>query len=285
MPTLQSLSQRRDAVTSTKKIMSAMKMVAAAKLKRFDALFKETRKQKHALMMAAGPAALTLEDFPHYTHHVNNRPSLWIILGANRGLCGHFHTQLIRSIETHIAQEKEPPLMYVFGDRLASQLKGRGHTLFKTEAQFKQVQTDAMATLLEEAVHLYDDKKIGRICVVSTHFKNALSQDVKLLSLNDLLAPLTASSHKPGLLPDVTLEPTRALFVRHWIQTYLVFALYHLFVESILSEEGCRMTAMDGAVRNSEEILEDIGLSYNRQRQAMITKELTEVISGAQALC
>jgi F-type H+-transporting ATPase subunit gamma len=284
MSTLQTLRQRRETVKATQKMMSAMKMVSASKLKQLSNVFIHIKAQQDRLEDVV--KCLEFEDgqLPSYTRNNPKQPALWLVLGANRGLCGHFHTQLLRALKQHVASQKSAPLLYVFGDRLAAQMKARGYDIYEKAPMVKTLCPQKLGQLFQEIIGLHTSKKVGSISILSTHFQNALVQEVRLLSLRDLFQPLLENNlGNPKF--ECHVEPTRAVFLAHFFKTYGAFALYRLFAESILSEEGCRMTAMDGATRNSDDILQEIELMYNRQRQAVITKELIEVVSGAQALC
>ena len=285
MSALQGLRQRRETVKSTQKMMSAMKMVSASKLKQLTATFSHIQAQQVRLNEIAVPLTFEPDMLPAYTHKTSKRPALWLVLGANRGLCGHFHTQLLRSLKEHISTEKVAPLLYVFGERAASQIKSRGYAIYKRAPMFKTPNPQELRQLFNDVTALYTQKEVGSIAVLSTHFQNALVQTVRLTSLYDLFSPLLDTRGRANRARELCVEPTRGTFNTHFFETYGMFAFYRLFTESILSEEGCRMTAMDSASRNSDDILNEIELMYNRQRQAMITKELIEVVSGAQALC
>lgn len=285
MSTLQTLRQRRETVKATQKMMSAMKMVSASKLKQFTSVFTHIKAQQNHLEDVVTCLEFEADQLPSYTACAAPKlPALWLVLGANRGLCGHFHTQLLRALKKHVTDQKSPPLLYVFGDRLATQMKARGYDLYQQAPMVKTLCPKKLGQLFQEVTALHTSKTVGTISILSTHFQNALVQEVRLLSLRDLFQPLLERNlGNPKF--ECHVEPTRAVFLAHFFKTYGAFALYRLFAESILSEEGCRMTAMDSATRNSDDILQEIELMYNRQRQAVITKELIEVVSGAQALC
>lgn len=289
MSTLQALLQRKETVQSTQKMMSAMKVVAATKLRQLAKGLQDLKGHLSALEKLASHLSIAYEELVPVSAD-KKKPPLWVVLGANRGLCGHFHTQILREIKVKAAALSANPTLYVFGTKTAAGLKRLGFHVQECVSIPRMLSPMDVSAYV--AGFLGQREKFGSITVISTHFKNALIQEVQALDLKDLLKPLVTQELKDWKVKSlrvdieapVLMEPSRTLVVRHIAQMYLVFCFAHLFLQSTLSEEGCRMTAMDGATRNSSDLIEQIDLLYNRTRQAAITKELIEVISGAQAL-
>lgn len=208
---------------------------------------------------------------------------MWVVLGADKGLCGSFHTQLLRTAKEHKVLLTHPQsLLYVWGTKTAKMLEKNGFNVAFQQPMGRTSALERVQTTLQAAKTHPLKPSLGFVWL---HFRTALVQTPRVATLSDLLAPLFQNQNKPTLdEANVLVEPSVDLFLTHFFKLYTAQYIVSLFLEASLSEEGARMAAMDNASRNSDDILKDITLLYNRTRQAMITRELIEVVSGANAL-
>jgi len=302
MSTLQGLARRRRAVMSTERVMSAMKLMAGTRLRKLEASLEAAKKEARAFRrLVAGvrlmPADVTL---PFYAQDKGKKP-VWVVLGGDKGLCGSFHFQIFKAVQQALTVTKTQPVLYVVGTRTARMLR-------RLEAPVIDVQvwgrTSAEGMAAQVLTFLETEAKAEGLTgarVFATRFKNAFSQNVQHETLVCLMKDLwcaqsAAVKHAPkgGRTAEELdqafvevgrpAEPSATVFLQHAVRFYLYAILYQACVETRLCEESIRMSAMDNAARNSEELLEAINLRYNQTRQMMITRELIEVVSGANAL-
>ncbi|MGB0918917.1 MAG: FoF1 ATP synthase subunit gamma [Holosporaceae bacterium] len=320
MSTLQALLLRRSTIESTQKMMGAMKVVAATRLKKTQKAFDHTQTQQKKLLSLLADVVIdpNCGCLPLYARNVLAKPKsthtrpgktsalkaqqakpldaenwlkdaqpkgplMWIVLGADKGLCGSFHTQLLRTAKAYKTLLTHPhSLLYVWGAKTAKMLEKNGFNVAFQQPVGRTSALERVQTTLQAAKTHPLKPALGFVWL---HFRTALLQTPRVATLSDLLAPLFQNKNKPTLdEANVLVEPSVDLFLTHFFKLYTAQHILSLFLEASLSEEGARMAAMDNASRNSDDILKDITLLYNRTRQAMITRELIEVVSGANAL-
>jgi F-type H+-transporting ATPase subunit gamma len=284
MPSLKSIRKRIGSVKNTRKITRAMKMVAAARLRRAQDAIVAARPYSAALERVIGELALRVggDAHPLLAERPGKRAEL-IVLTSDRGLAGSFNTQVLRKAEATInvdLADWEDVDLRVVGRKGNDYFRRREIEVLS----FANAPAgDQVLTLSRElANHAVDDFLAGRadrVYVVYNEFKNAGSQTPKLHQLLPV---------KPGLVSvasgDTVYEPSREDLLEHLLPLYVQVGIYKASLESIASEFGARMSAMDNATRNAGEMIDRLSLQYNRARQAAITKELLEIIGGAEAL-
>ncbi len=300
MPSLKDYRNRIDSVKSTKKITSAMKMVAASKLKKAQEQAEANQPYTKAMaeMLArvsnsmsedsSGPRLLsgTGRDDAH----------LLVIITANRGLCGGFNGNIIRraqkEIETLLAQGKDVKLVFIGSkgfDALKGQHKDRVIKAIteyggKGGVSFSDVREVSRFILAEFEKETFD------VCtLLYNEFKNVLSQRPVTQQLVPFKMPEAADGkdeevEEENLLSPYTFEPGEEEILAELLPRNLGIQLYGALLDSAAGEQAARMTAMDSATRNAGDVIDNLTLQYNRARQAYITKELIEIISGAEAL-
>lgn len=288
MSTLKELRGRIKTVRSTQKITAAMKMVAASRLRRLQERLDTTRHYD------ADVATMTARVLSHASGDVSSplvSPNplgihLVIVLTASRGLCGSYNATIIRSARQHceaLGQEGKPFELLCLGRRGRDTLLRQFPHYDAAWAQGLDLDGNAQ----HEAAQALATRLIGRIqagayasiTMLGGHFRNVLTQSVH----KQCVWPL-ASQEGAAFQGDLITEPPVKKLLPALFEAYWVSLLYRCMVENNTCEQAARMTAMDNATRNAEDMIRKFTLRYNRTRQAKITTELTEIISGAQAL-
>ena len=291
MPSLKDLRNRISSVKSTKKITSAMKMVAAAKLKRAQDNAEKTR--PYARKMSEIVNSLVennkSKEFK-FSEKITKktRNILLIVCSADRGLCGGFNGSIIkfskRLSETIINDGGQ--VSYIFVGKKAYQSLQRfcGESIldFFSDIANPSIKFELASSIRDKILELFLNDSMDECYLIYTEFKSAISQTVqslKLLPLNALETNDKNSSNK-----SYDFEPSEEEILNEIIPKNIAIQIHTALLENLASEQGSRMTAMDNATRNANDMIDNLTLFYNRSRQALITKELIEIISGAEAV-
>lgn len=288
MASLQDLRQRRHSVQSSQKLTSAMKMVANAKFTQFQKQWLRVSEHRRFLEENLSHVASELEpaDFPVLAQRSPAAPqrTLVILIGADRGLCGGFNSQLIRMFRTQqmtIEMHNQELWVMACGNRMGVFLEKSGVHLLERAPMGVRPHLHQAQHLIDTACALFLKREIETCVLIYTQFINALRQQVIAYPLLPFVEPFQKRASRSLEWP--LLEPTALTLCDALCRMTLESVVYQALMESCLSEQGARMTAMENATRNSQEVLKNLELLYNRKRQSLITNELLEVISGANA--
>jgi F-type H+-transporting ATPase subunit gamma len=296
MPSLKDLRVRINSVKSTQKITSAMKMVAAAKLRRAQEQAESARPYADQMARMLESMATThggREDAPPLLAGTGKDDvHLLMVTTSDRGLCGGFNTSIVREAKRRIRQlrdEGKTVKVLCIGRKGRDQLKrdygslviGTVEDVGRPRLRFGDAQQIA-----KRLTETFEEGVFDRSTILYNRFKSAISQVVTSRQLVPLPAPAPAEAEeeKPGPHPVYEYEPTEEEIMGELLERNLAVQIYRALLESAASEQGARMTAMDSATRNAGEMIDNLTLFYNRTRQAHITKELIEIVSGAEAL-
>jgi F-type H+-transporting ATPase subunit gamma len=282
MASLKIIRKRISSVRSTQQITKAMKMVAAAKLRRAQEAV--VRSRAYGQKLGEVVAGLTAEPSLREHRLVQKREPesrvLLILLTADRGLCGGFNTNLIRRAEVFLRSDGRTASLGIVGRKGFEFYKRRSATI---AAHYTGTATTGTITVARElvakAVQLFVDEEVDAVYLLYSKFRSALSQ---LPTVERLLPIEPPSSDAPGR--EYLFEPDRETLIEDLLPRYVEVKVFQAMLESIASEHGARMTAMESATKNSSEMIERLTLEMNRARQATITKELMEIVGGAEAL-
>ena len=300
MPSLKELKIRINSVKQTRKITSAMKLVAASKLKRAQEQAEQSRPYGERMTemlanLASGTAGLP--GAPELLAGTGKEEShLLVVATADRGLCGGFNSSIVRGARRRIIELQEQ------GKKVQIICIGRkGRDMLRREYKDlivdyvdgvvgkKRLEYADAAKVAINIVERFDAGEFDVCTIIYNKFKSAISQVVTHKQLipvepqaaNDNEADATAASESGALYE---FEPDETQILNDLLPRNLGVQIYSALVENAASEQGARMAAMDNATRNAGDMINKLTLSYNRQRQAQITKELIEIISGAQAV-
>jgi F-type H+-transporting ATPase subunit gamma len=293
MPNLQDLRRRVRAVKNMRQITKAMKMVSAARLRRAQERVVAARPYTSKMMQILGDAARRAPDYknPLLTGHERETERERIILAlvtADKGLCGAFNTNLIKAAQEF--QQKNA------GKQIELVLIGRkGYDFFRRRpVKIRREHLNITGTgrvnaadatrIAEQLIADFqsEENPIDRIFLIYNEFKSALSQRPVVEQLLPM-GRITETDQTESLVDYIYEQPADAIF-GELLPKLVANQIYHALLESVASELGARMTAMDSASKNADDVIERLTLNMNRVRQAAITREIIEVVSGAQAL-
>lgn len=278
-------------VTSTRKITSAMKMVSAAKLRKAQNAVVQMRPYSLKLdeIYKNVSSGLDSVDDNVYARTSNVERVAIILITSNSGLCGAFNTNVAKQA-TLIAREKYSYQyaqgwvdFFCIGKKGAEQLKSRGISCKENfNYLLEKLSYDKVSETASRFMNEFAERKYDSVEIIYNKFKNAASQ---ILYTEHFLPVLPKTSYDSiSSTNDYIFEPTKEQIVKDLIPKMLKIKFYSALLESIASEHGARMTAMHKATDNASEFLKALRLEYNKARQASITNEILEIVSGANAL-
>jgi F-type H+-transporting ATPase subunit gamma len=292
MPTLLEYRHRIRSVKQTQQITRAMKFVAAAQLRRAQARVFAARPYAEEIVRVLRSAASRMETPVHPL--LERRPEerlLVIVVTADKGLCGAFNGNLIRRANTFLRSHAgEPMEVIAVGRKSRDALRRQGRKLAGEYADiFRRVEFSQAQAIARQAAVLYSERKVDAVYAIYNEFKNVLVQNLRVEQVLPV-APVVVTP-EPGAAPvtppagqsDYLYEdPPEAVFER-MLPRYLESEIFRILLESAAGEQGARMTAMDAATNNAADLIERLTLEMNKVRQAAITREIIEVVSGAAA--
>ena len=286
MANLKAIRNRIGSVKNTQQITKAMKMVAAARLRKAQHAIEVLRPYAYRTrdVIAQLAARADVTDHPLLAQRPPKRVEL-LIFTSDRGLCGGFNANINRTTERYVAAneaEHENIAIDVVGRKGFEYFKRRD---VKINTYFEDVLADPTqeraSEIAEHAVVRFKENDLDAVYVVYNEFKSAIQQQVVV----EQLLPIVPAPFDDGAYhPDFIYEPSQHEILDAVLPGHMTVQLYRVLLESMASEMGARMSAMDSATKNAGELIDRLTLSYNRARQAAITTELIEIISGAEAL-
>lgn len=293
MPNLKELKTRIASVKSTKKITSAMKMVAASKLRRAQELAESSRVYADSLAFILSSLAgktTNNSDLPEIlTGRENPKTTLLVVNSSDRGLCGGFNSNLFRNAKKWIAQQqaqgKTIKLMTV-GKKAASFYR---RSELDVIAGFDDLTSnDRQLQVAEEVknkiVELFENNEVDEVSILFNKFISAISQEPSYQSIIPMTTEESTQEETQTNNAVFEFEPDKNELLEYLVPRNFLTQIYRSILESAASEHAARMTSMDNATRNAGDMIDRLTLTYNRTRQAFITKELIEIISGAEAV-
>ena len=291
MPSLKDLKNRIGSVKSTQKITSAMKMVAAAKLRKAQEQAIASRPYCSSMeKIVSSLASKLIDNAPELLKGKKEiKKQLLVVFSADRGLCGGFNGSISRAVKLEVKKSKdlgiETKLLFV-GRKSADTLKKdfQQHIVeIVTGNSTNPVYSDALS-ISSKIVDLYQRDEFGSCKIIFNKFVSAITQEVTLKSLIPIETNNEDVSSNNQVSSVYEYEPSEEVILEELLNKNIATQLFSAQMESTASELAARMTAMDNATRNAGDLIDRLTLQYNRTRQAFITKELIEIISGAEAL-
>ncbi len=295
MPSLKEVRSRITSVNSTQQITSAMKMVSASKLKRAQDTVMQMRPFAEKLKEILDNLILSVGS--KGSVYAAERPAgkvLLIVITSNRGLCGGFNAYVIKAVnqlirEKYAEQAKKGNITLLCVGKKGSDALRK--TQYKVEAHnelWDGLTYAKVSHIAEDVLKKFAEGELDRVEVIYNRFKNAATQ---ILTTEQLLPFHAEVAAKPkqaekvtGLRPDYIFEPDQEKILEEIIPYALKVRFYRSLLDSNAAEHGARMTAMHKATDNAKELLRNLRLSYNKARQAAITKEILEIVGGAEAI-
>ncbi|MFA0961751.1 ATP synthase F1 subunit gamma [Roseivirga sp. BDSF3-8] len=294
MANLKEVKSRIQSVSSTQQITKAMKMVAAAKLRRAQDNIIQMRpyaEKLSAILQNVSASVGEGADSNEYGEEREPKKVLIIAVSSDKGLCGAFNANINRRItqlaSERYASQRSQGNLYILpvGKKVYDFIKRRDFQVIETyKDTFSNLSFDSSREIAEYAMEGFKKGEFDRVELLFNEFKNVATQIVR----TEQWLPIPKAEHTEDAVSttkvDYIYEPSKEYIIRELIPTSLKIQLYKALLESNASEHGARMTAMDKATDNAGELLKDLKLMYNRTRQAAITNEILEIVAGAEAL-
>ncbi|TNE73471.1 ATP synthase F1 subunit gamma [bacterium] len=287
MANLRDIRDRIVTVKNTQQITKAMKMVAAAKLRKAQQRMLQTRPYASKLSEVIGKLASgSTESSVFLKPNDNPKSALLIIVGSDRGLCGGFNNNLFKTTELYINDElksfKENGSLSLItvGRKATEYFNKRAYKVVKSfPGFFDNLQYEKSAAIMRFAMEQYAAGEFESVFLSFNEFKSVISQNRKIEQILPVPQPAEQEFNT-----DYIFEPNSDAILSKLIPLHLNTQLWKALLESNASEQGARMAAMDNATENASEIMRQLRLKYNQARQAAITTEISEIVSGAEAL-
>ena len=274
------IKRRIKSVENTKKITKAMGLVATSKLRRVRTELNKNNKFFEATRNIAQEAysSMGVEKEGLYFKGGQSKRKLYIVVTSDSGLCGGYNVNVALGLKNHAEMEKSNSLVMCLGKKGVSYMNRYG---FETVAEYvdikEAVDIREVSMILNHAIRLYNSSEVGEVYVVYTHFNSPVSQEVKI----DKMLPIEFDEVKEDI--GFMVEPNNESSIEATFDFYLKSKLINCILHAKTSEESSRMTAMDGATKNADDLLDSLNTKYNRIRQTAITQEIAEIVGGAGA--
>ena len=287
MPSLKDIKKRIVSVKNTRQITKAMKMVSAAKLRRAQDAVVAARPYADKMKEVLASLSLREEAEAHpLLQERGKSKALVVLLTADRGLCGGFNGNISKATERFITRNDEGFEAYdlmIIGRKGKELLRSRKHlNIAKVYENLTGSVTYCTASLLgQEIVDGFNEEKYDAVYLAYNAFRSAIAQEITI----DKLLPVKPMEVEEGThVAEYLYEPNRGEVLEQILPKHVEVQIFRALLESVASEHGARMSAMDSASKNASEMMGKLTLQYNRARQAAITKELMEIISGAESI-
>lgn len=305
MPNLKDIKSRIQSVENTKKITRAMKMVAAAKVKKAENSVKAGRpfseeliKAFKKLLAAVSDSSmnglnikLSIENYPELLKKREVKTAGLLVVTSNKGLAGAYNANIIRNVLKQIKEYKEKGIeskLFIVGQKGIASLKRKsselGIEIVKTYTQVaNEISAAGAEYIAEDLAENFVTGKIDTIEIFTTKFRNMMSYSAEKWGL----LPINIDSEESGpveIEPIMIFEPSEQSILQKIVPLYITNTIYQALLEAQASELASRMTAMSAASNNAEEMIRTLTIDYNKARQWAITQEILEVVSGADAL-
>lgn len=292
MPSLKEVKNRISSVISTQQITKAMKMVAAAKLRKSQDRIIQMRpfaQKLNSILKNLSAAQLNGDGDNWYSQVREEKRILIVAVSSDRGLCGSFNSNIFKGVNRLIEEKysdqfrKGNVTVLTIGKKSADYFGKRkcslvgDFTLLLSSLSFENVSRAA-----DFIMQAFKDAKFDKVEVVYNEFKNVATQILRTEQLLPILPPTQTTTSSQQV--DYIYQPSQDEIISGLIPKSLKIQLYKAVLDSNAAENGARMTAMDKATENAGELLKQLRLTYNRTRQAAITKEILEIVGGAEAL-
>ena len=284
MANLKNIRSQIKSVTSIQKVTKAMKMVAAAKLRKSQDNMEKARPYSSRIKQLI---TNLIDDVDSSTLPLLNQPKEinnfgFLIITADRGLAGSFNSNIIKKTELAIKEiGKEKAYLFCIGKKGYEHFNKRNYNIKHYYNDFwLDLQYNQAIKIGADIVDAYTNNAINSINVIYNYFKNGGSQEVK----NNKLLPLAFDNKDNNTITDIIYEPSKDEIVTSLIPKYFNTQIWQFLLESFASEQAARMIAMENATENAKDMINELKLEFNKARQTAITTEMLEIVGGAEAL-
>lgn len=295
MANLRDIRNRITSVNNTQQITKAMKMVAAAKLRKAQNRMSDTRPYAGKLREVVGRMVRNTTVDNELLHiSEENKRLLYIVIGSDRGLCGGFNNNLFKVVEAEIKSNHERFLkddsldLVCIGKKSLAYFSKRGYRIYDSHPGFfDNLSYPDAVEIMEHAMERFISDKFDEVYIAYNEFKSIIVQNrivKQVLPINPENLVEETNTDDSERVIDYIYEPGKKEILDELLPLYLKIQLWSALLESNASEQGARMAAMDNATENAKELEQELRLKYNKARQSAITTEISEIVSGAQAL-
>jgi len=295
MANLRDIRNRISSVNNTQQITKAMKMVAAAKLRKAQDKMTSTRPYASKIEQVAGRLTQSSDasnPVMRMPEEVNN--VLFIVIGSDRGLCGGFNNNLFKDVETRLENNFTDHLrndslsLITIGKKATAYFKKRKYNVIQEfPGFFDSIEYQKTSDIMERVTGQFIEGEFDEVYISFNEFKSVIAQTrrtQKVLPIDAKSIGKSKSDNASESSIDYLYEPNSQAILDKLLPLHLNMQLWRAVLESNASEQGARMTAMDSATENAKDLERDLRLEYNQARQSAITTEISEIVSGAQAL-
>jgi F-type H+-transporting ATPase subunit gamma len=286
MPNLKDIKRRIRSVKNTQQITKAMKLVAASKLRKAQQAILEARPYAVKMMDVLNHLAARCNNDLHPLLDVRDgNKHLFLIITADKGLCGGFNGSIIRKTAQYLKENPQNENSLIIAGKKGNDIfRNRPVNIIDDHIGWtKDFNYLKAQTIGENLATLFSEKKVDKVFMIYNEFKSVMAQEVIVEQLLPVV-PEKLAHQEGSFAVDYIYEPDEESILDELLKRYMTVEVYRAFLESSASEHGARMTAMDSATRNAGEMIGALTLTYNQARQAYITKELIEIVNGAEAL-
>ena len=288
MPSLRDLKRRTRSVKNTQQITKAMKMVSAAKLRRAQDAILSARPFAKKMLEVLNSLATRADADAHPLLSEREPANIdVVVISADKGLCGSFNANIMKRAEDFLGSVQSETLdVQVVGKKTRDYFKRRKYNIRHQFVDiFRDLTYDTAGSIARPLIERYSDsgseERVDAVYLIYNEFKNVMQQDVvveRLLPIEKL------EFEKPEEELDYIYEPTAAEIYDAVIPRHVEYQVWHALLESAAAEHAARMTAMENASKNASELIEQLTLTMNKVRQTTITREILEIVSGAEAI-
>ena len=284
MPNLKEIRNRISSVTSTMKITSAIKMVSAAKLKKAQDAITAMKPYSEKLneLMASFSDVISSSSISYLASERPVKKVLIVAIASNRGFCGAFNSNIIKQAKTIMSEQRfsSASFEFIVIGKKVNDILSKTETISQNSSDiFDDLSYDSSSLIVDKIIEDFADEKYDHVEMIYNSFKNAANQIIK----SEQFLPIFNNSSEETL-QDYIFEPSMESIVSVLVPKSLKIQLFKALRDSFASEHGARMTAMHKATDNATELKDELVLTYNKARQAAITNEILEIVSGAEAL-
>ncbi|RYH09295.1 F0F1 ATP synthase subunit gamma [Tropicimonas sp. IMCC6043] len=294
MPSLKDLKNRIDSVKSTRKITKAMQMVAAAKLRRAQDAAENARPYAERMEAVMSGLAASVGDSDNAPRLIagtgSDQVQMLVVMTSERGLCGGFNSSIVKAARLKIQELQaagKTVKIITIGKKGREQLKRDYANLFVAHidmSDVKKVGYDDAAGIAQSLMDRFADGEFDVCTIFFNRFVSVISQEPTVKQIIPAVFDAPDAEAEASAAAPYDYEPSEEGVLADLLPRSISTQIFTAFLENAASEEGARMTAMDNATRNAGEMIEKLTIEFNRSRQAAITNELIEIISGAEAL-
>ena len=288
MATLRDIQRRIVGVKSTQQITKAMKMIAAARLRKAQTNIINARpySDKISSMISKLPGEEDITSNPFFNSRETKNVAV-IVIAADRGLCGSFNQNIFKETERYVKEELKANQtdyqLFCIGKKSVDYFSKRDYNIFKSESGiFSSLSYGSALGISDALINKFLDESFDRVILIYNSFVSIIRQQI----VNKQLLPIVIEENEEESKEEINFiyEPDRGHIFEYLIPKHLRAQVWRALLESYAAELSARMTAMDNATTNADEMIKSLNLTYNKERQAAITKEILEIVSGANAL-